>query len=394
MKIYNFRIRTYSLVNLNFITWAFVVFLYSLHFSSLLVKVDTLEVYFIGLSIPFVFLLGYIFAHILFSKKINIPKTKHISINFTKLTTKTKQLSFVFIALVVFEILYSGYIPLLSMIKGESISQFNFGIKSLHGMVMSFGALLFTTWFFIYYITKSKVALLWTISILLLFALLVTRKMMIVSILQAALLVFYLRKDNKVIIKFFIFGFLILVIFGIIGDIRTGRELFLSLSHFTVKYPEWLPTGFGWIYIYITTPIANLVNAIDMTTYFNYDFSFMKGLFPSFIRQFLFTVDNNAFDNTWQISGAFNIATGFIGIYKSFGFFGIFIFNFILGFIYKILIIKTNNLYFFLITIIFSNITLLLLFSNNFFNLNTISQIIFAYLLFGITFKTWRKKLE
>lgn len=382
-----FSINTTSLLSLNFIIWGLVTFLYSLQLSSLLGKVDVFKVYMIGLSIPFVFLLGFTFAYFVFNKNGKIKVMKLVNIDVDKLIKKTKTLTYIFIVLVIFEIIYSGYIPLFSMLSSDSISQFNFGIKSLHGMVMSFGALLFTTWFFIFYITKSKTALLWSIFILLLFALMVTRKMMIVSILQAAILIFYLRHDNKVIIKFSLYGILTLVIFGIIGDIRTGREIFLSLSHFTVDYPEWLPTGFGWIYIYITTPIANLVSAIDMTTYFSYDFSFTKGLLPSFIRVVFFDVDDNAFDNEWQISGAFNIATGFIGIYKSFGYIGIFLFNFILGFIYKILIIKTNNLVFFLITVIFTNITLLLLFSNNFFNLNTISQIIFVYLLFGISIK-------
>lgn len=387
-----FSVNTTTLISLNFIIWSGITFLYSLHLSDLLGKVDTLKVYFISMSIPFIFLFGFLIAHIVLDNEVNIKKKKLININVTKLISKTKTLSFIFIGLVTFEFVYSGYIPLISMIKGNAISHFNFGIHSLHGMVMSFGALLFTTWFFIFYITKNKTALFWVILILLLFALMVTRKMMVVSILQSTLLVFFLRSNNKVLYKIIFGGLLFPIIFGIIGDIRTGRELFLSLSHFTVAYPEWLPTGFGWTYIYITTPIANLVSAIDMTTNLTYDFTFLKGLLPSVIRVFFFEVDDNAFDNEWQISGAFNIATGFLGIYKSFGFTGIFIFNFILGFLYKVVLLKTNQLKYFLILVIFSSITILLLFSNNFFNLNTASQLIFAYLIFGLHFSSNKRK--
>ena len=382
MRSIKFTINTTSLLSLNFIVWGFVSFLYSLHLSDLLLKVEPLTVFLVGFSVPLIFLFGFLTAHLFFTNSFNIKTLKTIDINFDNLVQRTKILTSIFISLSVFEFVYSGYIPLVSMIQGSDVSHFDFGISSLHGLVMSFGALLFTAWFFIYYISRKKVALFWLLSILLLFALMVTRKMMVVSVLQSAVLVFFLRENNKGLFKFIFIGFIFLLIFGIIGDIRTGRELFLSLSHFNIEYPKWLPTGFGWLYIYLTTPIANLVNAVEMTSNLTYDLSFLQGLFPSVIREFFFEIDNNAFDNKWQISAAFNVATGFIGIYQSFGLIGCFIFNFILGFLYKFLILKANSLKYFLMLIIFSNLTILLLFSNNFFNLNTVSQLIIAYLLF------------
>ncbi|MAU37613.1 MAG: hypothetical protein CMD14_09660 [Flavobacteriales bacterium] len=382
MNNVSFRLNTTSLISLNFIVWGIVSFLYSLHFSDLLAKVDSSKVYLVGISVPIVFLFGFFIAHLFITQSFNIKTSKLLDVNLNNLKRRTLFLTIIFFGLSLFEFFYSGYIPLLSMLQGSNISHFEFGIGSLHGLVMSLGSLLFTSWFFVYYIKRNKSALFWMACILLFFALMVTRKMMVVALLQSVLLVFFLRKNNKVVFKFVFFGFLFLIIFGVIGDIRTGRELFLSLSNFNVKYPDWLPTGFGWIYIYITTPIANLVNAIEMNQALTYDFSFLQGLFPSIIRELFFVVDTNAFDNRWQVSEAFNVATGFISIYTSFGLIGCIIFNFILGVVYKILIAKTNTLKYFLILIIFSNLTLLLLFSNNFFNLNTVSQLFFAYILF------------
>ena len=383
MKGMEFAVNTTSLLSLNFLAWWGCTLLYSLSLSYLLVEVDVTKVYIIGLSTPLVFLAGYIFAHMAFTKSTTIKTKKIIRIIPSKLTRQTMLLTSFFFALVLFEFIYSGYVPLISMISGVRISHFDFGLPGLHGMILSIGALLFTMWFFIYYISNNKRALAWALIILIVFALMVTRKMIVVSVLQAVLLAFFLRDNNKVVFKYAIVSLLVLIVFGVVGDIRTGRELFLSLANFTVKYPEWLPTGFGWVYIYMTTPILNLVSGIDTAGGITYDLSFMKGLLPSFLREFFFEVDNDAFDNDWQVSGAFNVATGFLGIYFSFGYLGVIIFNFVLGFIYKLIITKITDIKLFLVTIVFSALTLLMLFTNNFFNLNTVSQMIFIYVLFG-----------
>ena len=383
MKRLPFNINVMSLIYLNFIIWLFVSFLYSIRLSDILSEGSVGLIYLTGFLIPFIFFLGFYFSHIFFQKKILISTSKSLFVDFHNLQLRTKQLTFFFIVFVLIEFIYCGYIPLISMINGANISHFDFGVKSLHGLAMSLGALLFTSWFFIYYIQKRKSALFWMLCILLFFALTVTRKMLVVSFLQSAMLIFFLRKKNMVSLKFIVLSILVLVIFGLIGDVRTGRDLFLSLSKFNVKYPDWLPTGFGWFYIYLTTPIANFVNAIEMSTIHSYNFSFLQGLFPSFIRDLFFEIDKNTFDNDWQISGAFNVSTGFIGIYQSFGILGCIIFNFFSGFIYNILISKSFTFKYFLMSIIFSNLTVLMLFSNNFFNLNTVSQLVFAYMFFN-----------
>ncbi|CAG9297713.1 O-antigen polymerase [Celerinatantimonas diazotrophica] len=387
MKYIYFTINTTSLLSLNFIVWGSVSILYAFHLSDLLGKVNGEDVYFAGLLIPLTFFIGYLSSLLMLNKTKKIKLRKNIVINIDKLQRKTKMLSFVFFISLILEIAYSGYIPLLSMVRGANLSQFTFGIHGLHGMLMSFGALLSLTWFLIFYVTKHKSALVWVFFIFLLFALVVTRKMIIVSFLQIVILMFFLRRNNKIVLKFIIYGFLLLLVFGFIGDIRTGRELFLSLSHFNVPYPNWLPTGFGWVYIYVTTPIANFINGISMIHTCSYDLSFLKGLLPSFIRMFFFKIDSNKFDNDWQISGAFNVATGFLGIYKSFGISGVIVFNFLLGWIYNMIICSAKNLNNLITVVVFSNITILLLFTNNFFNLNTVSQIVFAYMLFGFKYR-------
>lgn len=380
------------LLSLVFVVWLSVSMLYILYLSDLLEHATLKDVLVTGLSIPLSFLLGYLCAKIALYRRSNQYTVLKVNISLFK--SRVIKLTLFFIIIVMIEFVYERYIPLISMISGANISHFAFGIPSLHGLLMSLGSLLFTSWFLIYHIEKKRIAIYWMFSILLLFILLVTRKMLVICIFQTILLSLTLRKNNKVFVKYFFIALIILLVFGILGDIRTGRELFLSLSHFTIDYPEWLPTGFGWIYIYLTTPLANLINAVQMHIPFTYNLDFMQGLFPSIIRNVFFEINEDKFGHIWQISGAFNIGTGFIGIYLSFGFLGIFIFNTLIGFLYRFIELLSFNIHYFFILIIFSSCTLLLVFSNNFFNLNTASQMLFSYLFFGYQFRFGVKNNE
>lgn len=370
------------LLKLVLLIWIAVSLLYSMYLSDLLEHATKITVFSIGLSIPFFFFIGYFIAKLVFFKRSKDNKLLRVNMNVFKM--KVKKLSLFFVLIVFIEFAYERFIPLISMMRGGSLSHFDFGIPSLHGLLMSLGALLFTSWYFIYHIEKRRVSMIWMFSIITLFILLVTRKMMVICIFQTILLSLTLRTSNTVFFKYIFIALIILIIFGILGDIRTGRELFLSLSHFTIDYPEWLPTGFGWIYIYITTPLANLINAMQMDLPVSYDLDFIQGLFPSIIRNKFFTITEDNFGHVWQVSGAFNIGTGFMAIYLSLGYIGFFIFNVILGFTYRLIELFSFKIGFFLLLIVFSSCTLLLIFSNNFFNLNTASQMLFSYIFFGI----------
>ncbi len=365
------------------VIWLTVVLFAATDLSGLTNTVEFSYVAFLGLGIPLFFSLGYFLLTFIANSQFNQQKRKSFHLDVSSLRSKTTHLTYFFVIFATFEFVVEGYVPLISMINGADISHFEFGIQSIHGFLMSFGALLFTCWFIIYNIDKKSRAkcLFFMFLIICFFALSVTRKMIVVVFIQVALVSFTMRKRNSFFLKLAVYSLLCILVFGLIGDIRTGRDLFIELSRIP-NYPSWLPSGFGWVFIYITTPLLNLANAYSFAPDPTFDLSFMLKWLPSFIRSIFIDNDRSeVFLNFWQISGAFNVGSGFMSMYLSFGTAGIFIFSFITGFLYKFLFLKVSNISWYLVFIIYTSCVYLLIFNNNFFNLNTVSQMLFAFLL-------------
>lgn len=363
--------------------WIIVVIFVAMGISELTEVVDFSGVLLFGFGIPLTFILGYASASVLLPGGMRFRPKKILQVNVQTLESKTTLLSYIFICIASLEFVVEGYVPLILMAKGADISHFDFGIQSVHGFLMSLGALLFTCWFVIYNIslTSRKKCLFFMSIIICFFALSVTRKMIVVAFIQAAIVAYTMRKNNTIFIKVIIASLLCTFAFGAIGDIRISRELFLDLSRIP-NYPEWLPSGLGWVYIYITTPVLNLTNAYSLSPAPTFDFSFMLQWLPSFIRSIFIQYDQaDSFLNFWQISGAFNVGSGFMPIYLSFGIVGVFLFSYITGLIYKIISSKISNIAWFLVFTIYTECLYLLIFNNNFFNLNTASQMAFAFFL-------------
>ncbi|HGU2124174.1 TPA: oligosaccharide repeat unit polymerase, partial [Escherichia coli] len=116
--------------------WFSVFILYTLSLSDLLIfPISEIAVTVTIIIVPF--LVGYsLFTSI---NKL-APKTK-IDVKYSvvdfntgaeKVLRKTRNLTFIFFSLVLVEIAIAGYIPLISMATGRTVSQFAFGIPSLH----------------------------------------------------------------------------------------------------------------------------------------------------------------------------------------------------------------------------------------------------------------------
>ncbi|HDV4080486.1 TPA: oligosaccharide repeat unit polymerase, partial [Escherichia coli] len=178
---------------------------------------------------------------------------------------------------------------------------------------------------------------------------------------------------------------LVFLLFGYIGDIRTGRQLFIQLAHPSFEYPDWMPSGFMWAYIYIVTPIVNLTNAIHMGQT-DTNLNFLCSLLPKVARGALECVvtDEDAFARSYQISGAFNVGSGYIEIFLSQGILGMVVFSFVHGLIssYVFNRVKKKKSAILLFSVI-SQINLLLIFGNGYFNLNVLAQIPMAVLFFN-----------
>jgi oligosaccharide repeat unit polymerase len=259
--------------------------------------------------------------------------------------------------------------------------------------------MLATANFYNYIKYKNGRSLYLCIAILITFAAIVTRKMIIVSSLQIVV-VYYLLGGGirlKSISLVLLSVVVVSVIFGVIGDIRTGRELFLSLSRPSFEYPDWLPSGLMWVYIYMVTPILNLTNAIYTVNIDKTNLDFICQLLPSVVRYSSGCVveEVSQFDKAYQLSGAFNVATGYISIYLSQDKFGVIIFSFLHGifcaFIYNTLNGRMRSVMLFSIV---TQINLLMIFGNGFLNLNVVSQIPMILMFFPSKFRIGHSRKE
>ncbi|PWB27737.1 oligosaccharide repeat unit polymerase [Stenotrophomonas sp. SPM] len=293
---------------------------------------------------------------------------------------------FIFFGLTLIEVAVAGYVPLLSMMRGAQISHFSFGISSVHGLVLALGSLLATAAFYCFLLGAGRRYLVLSLMCLGVFALLVTRKMIVVSALQMLFIWIAARGFPSFgrMLVIILSGLAVICLFGWIGDVRTGRELFLSLSNPVFHYPDWLPSGFMWIYMYLVTPILNFTNATHVISEFSGDASFTCSLWPRVIRGAFGCIDvEDAFSFPYQVSGAFNVATGYINIFMSLSKPGVAMFSALHGVVAAwVMVFTSARVSKVVVYSIIMQITLLMVFGNGFFNLNVLAQIPLAWLVF------------
>ncbi len=220
--------------------WSVVLFLYYLRFSDLQIYglADIAEsVWTFYLPFAASYLLVFLFPKDR-RRRMSAPSPKkQYWSDPDKLKKRVDRLFLIFIALFFFEVVVAGYIPLISMIRGAEGSHFDFGIPSLHGFVLAFGVLISSVSYLVYLKTGERKYLYYPALINLIFALLVTRKMIVISVVQISVIHFYVKGfwSLKRGVYFSTFALVVVFVFGWIGDIRTGRELFLSLANSTVN---------------------------------------------------------------------------------------------------------------------------------------------------------------
>jgi len=373
-------------------SWLLVLVLYSLRLSELqsygMAEIAIAAMIFI---VPFCifYLVGLAFFRAvreLFGKSTSGPSlSTHGQVGLW--ASRVNGMCAVFFMLVVLETIVAGYIPLLSMIGGAQISHFSFGISSIHGLVLALGSLLASASFYCYLRGAGKRYLWLSLACLGVFALLVTRKMIVVSVLQM-LFVWILARGMPSpgrIALMLVAAIIVICVFGWIGDVRTGRELFLSLSNPSFHYPDWMPSGFMWVYMYLVTPILNFTNATHVIGQFTNDASFTCSLWPRVVRGAMGCIEvEDAFAFPYQVSGAFNVATGYINIFMSLSSPGVAAFSALHGVIAAwIMAFKGARISKVVVYSVVMQITLLMVFGNGFLNLNVLAQIPLTWIVFA-----------
>ncbi|MGA9246316.1 MAG: hypothetical protein WBW03_30570, partial [Silvibacterium sp.] len=128
---------------------------------------------------------------------------------------------------------------------------------------------------------------------------------------------------------------LVVLFFGYMGDIRSGSDVFREVARPTSNYPEWLPSGVLWFYIYTTSPLANLVNTTEMSKPAN-DPLFSRTIFFMFPAPLRDVIYGKAFSEHEQAVGdlvtpALTVSSAYVGPYLDDGLWGMGWYSALLG---------------------------------------------------------------
>ena len=228
------------------------------------------------------------------------------------------------------EIAYFGGAPAFGFIGiGPEMLYTDFGIPGVHGLLNSI--------FYAGCCVRSRILIGSSNSTFPLMLLSIaypmlgmSRQVLISLLLQYALIYLTFRRPSpQVFVRAGLLFVATFLIFGYLGDIRSGREHIIALAAPTFRIPQWLPSGFIWFYIYLCTPLNNVNYNIDITP--NYlPLETAGTLIPSFEREAFF----NALGGTrqWElVTDSFNVSSLLQSLLTDFGITGTLVFTLLCG---------------------------------------------------------------
>jgi oligosaccharide repeat unit polymerase len=324
-----------------FAVWGATYALYSLRLSALLLdKPHVAVVLLMTIGIPF--LCGYVLVSTINfrlqprkwrSGEVRADFARELIGRFHSLSGKLVILSVIWLVISSVEIVVSKGLPIIWIITGAGLTYQDFGIHSLHGFTNSLllaSSLISLALYFQSrrrsYLIMPIVSTIWAIVV-------VSRNLLLVNIIQLFMLWFryYARNIGRILSRSLVFGFAILYVFGAVGDARTGAKKFVDLAEPTIAIPAWVPSGFFWAYVYITTPLDNMVyNVTELQPSMAATFpNTLSSLLPSIVRSDVVSANSKA--NQGLVSAAFNASSAFIGPYQDEGLPGVFLFSALIG---------------------------------------------------------------
>jgi oligosaccharide repeat unit polymerase len=319
-------------------TWMFVLLVYSLRLSYLLDPLKpTTAVLVVGTSLSFI--LGWMIESLPnygrpATAKINL-EALGATINSRRVGRRLTTIWIVFVLGIAFEIALFKGAPVLSLMGiGASIFYADFGIPGFHGLL---NALFYTgcvvTFTRILLGSSKRTSLLMMVSIGYP-VLVVSRQVLISLLLQYMFIYFSVRRPSpRVFLRTGVLFVATLLIFGYLGDARSGRDQIIDLAAPTFSYPDWLPSAFIWAYIYMSTPINNVNYNIDISP--NYFPLETAGTFiPSFARDdFLSALGAT---QQWNlVSDTFNVSSLLQSLLTDFGVTGAIVFTLLCGVVFS-----------------------------------------------------------
>lgn len=260
--------------------WGFVLALYQLGWSSLNAPLNPILVVFFLVTIIVSVFLGYKFRD-LFNK----------SDGFSGLSTLPLAFLAVIVACTAIGLYQLGYIPIINLFMrtldyGELLATNG----SIFRTVSICGSIFGSVYQFAVYIDQRDKRDLLYLAICLLITSLYSSRSTWMICLFCFLVIFSTRFINRWNYKYSLIVVLLalsaLWLFGVYGNIRTGgswddSSFIYIYGCLKGRWPDFVPRQFGWAYIYLTSPLANLnYNLVNLTQdapidIYNYIYDFL-----------------------------------------------------------------------------------------------------------------------
>ncbi len=308
--------------------WLFIVLLYQLHLSYLQPDISEKTIFLLICCI-LAFSISFILMYCVKYKNKSNKKEENQIISYTTI----KKILVFWIIVELIETIYSGGIPLFWIFTNSTKTYVNYGIPTIHGFMNSIGLVIIMLCYYLYEYKKKnenikdKSLVCIILGILLFYLLLITRQVIITAIIQLLIIKFYFIKKIPWA-KLIFLSCTFIIIFGIIGNIRTGYDNFLNVAVMKNQASSIL-VGFDWVYMYLTMTIANVNNAVikGITGYGLYP---LANNIPSIIEKIVISNTNVVIPN-YLVTKAFNVSGFFMESYLGYGVIGVIIISSIYG---------------------------------------------------------------
>lgn len=362
------------------VMWLFVLYIYSKQYSLLFTPLTFETIAYVVMAC-LSFVLSFYCMQILFLEKKFVKN--NIFEESSSVFPKLKRIFKIWIFFTLLEIAYFRGLPLLTVLLGGEGRYTEWGIPSLHGFLNAI-VITLSNYCFYYYIKDKDKRFLYLFILCIFWPILLVTRQMLMSMVVQATVIYIMCNSIRIssILKVVFSGFLVVCLFGLVGDLRSGADSFLNLAQPSSDYPTWLPSGVLWVYIYMASPLNNVNFNLHKYPDFNFDPSpLISPLFPSFIREKIFTLSNNL--NFQLVNDNLNVSTMFPSYLTAFGYYGSLIFYFILGLLICFVYFKfrsknVNVKWLFILTVIFHNL-IFSVFVDFFFNLVFLFQFVLHF---------------
>ena len=306
------------------IAWCSVAFLYSLHLSGLLLFKSS-DVIGVALLIVLpVFFASFAYRLLRPTRPFSARRMSlHREPPLALIERRLRHGIWLWIGLTLLETVVSGGVPLFWLLTGSSKTYFDYGIHSLHGLVIALMLAAAVTSVALYLYTDNRRHIWFALFAMVWSMVLVTRGTLFILLLEYAIIYLRLRRvKTKAVMRLVAITLAAVLLFGYVGDVRSGAEAFRDLAQPTEGFPDWAPSGLLWAYIYITTPINNLLLTMHtLRPSFNPLLPDTAAtLFPTVVRDVIYGKEGESA----AISGALetqalSVSTAYIGPYQDMG---------------------------------------------------------------------------